>query len=363
MVCKEAPMHRCVKKIRFFLILLLFKVLALSALLMKVERSEKKIPHHQAIKTFNAYLAAKVKQKNIPLSQQEFEKIATAGHVIITAYGNHLTKDQFSKIKRNLRDYLKIRFPDQEKKSLKNLITHIPFRLAKQAIKARLYDHIQSRMGVMNVQYQKLLWYTIRSYVMHQLYEKSYFDDASGSLVVDQTDIASIVGSAQSLLSGYRTLPASSYQSASSTMVSKKKKLHLKKKSRSNRQTKHRKHLITRKQAARFVTEIIQRSGISKNEYQQVFKAIMSQIERRLVQGKIDHYLMKKLAYDEIKRHESSLEKRVCQICHKLTKAPNRKLFACNHFFHKTCLYKKFGTIEFLKSWKDAKKCPICAIK
>lgn len=348
-------MHRCVKKIRFFLILLVVKAIALSAVLMKIEATEKKIPHYQALKEFNTYLTRKIKQKNIRLPKRELEKLAAVGRVVITAHGDQLTKKQFSKIKRNLRDYLKVRFPTTYKKGSKQQ-TNIYFRFAKQAIKARIIDHLMRSMKVTNSNYQKMLWHTVRGFVMHQLYEKSYFDERSGGLVVDYADINTIFTNTRKLLNSYnKQLPAKAYD----RNVSNQQK-HLPKKLDENEKTKKYRHLISREKAARFVNMIIKRSGIAATEHSKLFTDIMAHVDARLKGNKIDHYTMKKLAHDEIKKYEDQLKKLTCTLCNKRTSGANRKIFDCQHVYHKTCLYKNFGTVEFLKSWRGSKKCPVC---
>lgn len=352
-------MHHCAKKIRFFLILLVIKLFAVSALLMKLNQGEKRVSYHQAIKAFNAYLISKTKKKDLPISQHELEKLMTAGRVIITAYGNRLTKNEFNKIKRQLRNYLKIRFSGYYKKSLKTALSSINFRLAKHAIKARLLDHLGRRMNITNPRYQNALWHTVRGFVMHQLYEKSYFDESSGGLVVDQIDINNIFSNTKKLLNSYRKqLPPQAYNH---TKPQAPQLTDAKAKSFKKRHKKHRRHLISREKAVKFVTQIIQRSGVPTEEYDKLANDIMNKVDAHLQNGKIDHYTMKKLAHDEIKKHESQLAKLACSICKaKITSGPNRKVFSCGHTYHRTCLYKKYGTVEFLKGWRGSKKCPKC---
>ncbi|MBS1987479.1 hypothetical protein JST56_00630 [Candidatus Dependentiae bacterium] len=345
-------MHRCAKRIRFFLLLLFIKGIALSALLVN---TEKYIPHNHALKEFDAYLVSKVKRHNLNLSKHELRKIATTGHVLITAHGKKLTPKQLSTIKRNLRHYLKARFPAKYKPATKPLNMH--FRLAKRAIKATLFDYLTNRMTISNPDYRNAMWHTVRGFVMHQLYQKSYFDAATGSLAVDYNDMTAIIAGTQKLLASYqKQLPAQAHHDASSTQQASS--------SHTRKTLTHRKkHLVTLKKAHSFVHAIIQSKGVPGTERNQVFRDIMAKVNGRSINGKIDHYDMKKLAHDEIQKHTTQLTKLVCKLCHKQIKAPNRKMYSCKHAYHKTCLYKKFGTVEFIKGLSSSKQCPVCVKK
>lgn len=344
-------MHRCAKRIRFFLLLLFIKGIALSALLVN---TQKYVPHNHALKEFDAYLISKVKRHNLNLSGYELNKITTTGHVLITAHGKKLTAKQFDTIKRNLRHYLKARFPEKYKSPTQQLNMH--FRLAKRAIKATLYDYLTNRMAITNQDYLSAMWHTVRGFVMHQLYQKSYFDAATGSLAVDYNDMTAITAGTQKLLASYqKQLPAQAHQAIPAQQASTP---------RTRKSPPHRKkHLVTLKKAHSFVHAIIQSKGVPGTERNQVFRDIMTKINTRSAHGKIDHYEMKKLAHDEIQKHEKQLTKLVCKLCHKQIKAPNRKMYSCKHAYHKTCLYKKFGTVEFIKGLSSSKQCPMCGKK
>lgn len=344
-------MHRCAKRIRFFLLLLFIKGIAVSALLVN---TEKYVPHNHALKEFDSYLISKVKRHNLQLSQYELNKIATTGRVLITAHGKKLTQKQFNTIKRDLRHYLKARFPEKYKPSTRPLNMH--FRLAKRAIKATLFDYLTNRMTITNPDYLNAMWHTVRGFVMHQLYQKSYFDAATGWLAIDYNDMTAITAQTQKLLASYQQkIPAQAYNKGISQKTSRP---------HTHKSLKHRKkNLITLKKAQGFVHAIIQSKGVPKAERSQVLSDIMTKIEKRLINGKIDHYEMKKLAHDEIQKHEKHLLKPLCNLCHKQTNAPNRKMYACKHAYHKTCLYKKFGTVEFVKRLNASKQCQVCLKK
>gem|GEM_PF-5476492 len=344
-------MHRCAQRIRFFLLLLFIKSIALSALMVG---TQKYIPHDAAIKDFNMYLRAKVTRHNLQLSDYELNKIAATGRVLITAHGKQLTPKQLSNIKRDLRNYLKARFTEKYKSAAQPL--NMSFRLAKRAIKATLYDYLANRMTITHKDYQDAMWHTVRGFIMHQLYQKSYFDAVTGSLAVDYKDIKSITTGTQKLLASYKQqLPAEAHHKKASPKAhrSQSKKIP----------THRRKHLISAKKAHAFAQKIIRSQGVPSEQREQVLHDVLKKIDARLINGKIDHYDMKKCAHDEIQKHKKQLFKLACNLCHKRTEAPNRKLYACKHAYHKTCLYKKFGTVEFVKRFGSSKQCPVCAKK
>lgn len=348
-------MYHCTRRTKIFLTILTIKVVAISAFIISLNQSEKKIPYHQAIKKFDEYLQSKIEQKSIPVSEDELKKISKAGHIIIAGHENNLTNDQLSNIKRQLRKYLQFRFSDTYQKKSNKFTMNINFRLAKQAIKAQLIDYLEQAMNVKNTDYQKLLWHTVRSYVMHLMYEKSYFDEQCGGLVVDHKDIRKIFNQSIKLLKSFNAkLPSEAHKQNKSTkdnvdMIAIKKSF------------KHsHKKPISISDAEKFVDQIIERKNIQSTQTNNIKNQIMLKINKQAHGNTIDHYQMKKIAHDEIQQCELSSSKPSCKTCSKEATGANRKRFACGHTYHRTCLYKKYGIVEFLKNIKQSLKCPVC---